>query len=86
MFQSLNVDRKKLNLLPISLMRFCFLLLLFCNFHREKELWHNKILIPTAHQQQQQIHRNYLDVDKTESLLEHYDVSKREIRYFVESN
>jgi hypothetical protein len=46
----------------------------FFLFHREKELWHNKLQSPTVHQQQQ-LHRNYLDVDKTEALPEHYDVS-----------
>jgi hypothetical protein len=42
--------------------------------HREKELWHNKILSSTTHQQN---HRNYLqdnEVDKAEA-LEVYDVS-----------
>jgi hypothetical protein len=40
---------------------------------REKELWHNKVLNPTAHQQ---IHRNYLqDNEVKPEASDIYDVS-----------
>lgn len=53
-------------------LQFSFLIFIF---GREKELWHTKILSPSA--QQHQSHRNYLqdnDASKTEALY-NYDVS-----------
>lgn len=47
---------------------------LFSRKRREKELWHNKILSSTTHQQN---HRNYLQENEAEKVeaLEIYDVS-----------